>query len=581
MEKENILRSEYPRPQFMRGEDSWQSLNGRWEFELDLSKSGLERSLEKAEHLKSEITVPFVPESELSGVCFTDFIPAVWYRREFELEKREAGRVLLHFGAVNNYARVYVNSVFAGEHRGGYTPFTLDVTEYVESGKNTVTVYAENDVRDPLQPSGKQSPRYANYNCFYTRCTGIWQSVWLEFVPETYIKSVKLIPDVTNSKLDVTVVFDGYKKPASLRAVAAFEGEVVSEKLVGVGSKQVNLSLEIPDCKLWDIGEGNLYDLTLTTEDDMLTSYFGMRKITIEENKVLLNGKSIFQRLVLDQGYYVGGIYTPRDAGEFERDIALSQAAGFNGARMHMKVFEPAFIAAADRAGYLLWGEFPNWGLDAERVGAFEALAPSWREEIERDISSPSIIGWCPLNEIWTPKVHEFIRNLYYLTKTLDPSRPAIDISGFMHSEVTDIYDVHDYEQNADVFKSHYAGLCGGEGEVFLNFPEHEKRDKRLPYFVSEFGGTFWDPANADTAGNDQNASWGYGEKPASREEFYSRFDALVGALLDNPAVCGFCYTQFTDVMQEQNGLFCFDRTPKFDLERLSASVSRKAAIED
>lgn len=581
MDNTVVLRNEYPRPQFMRGEDSWQNLNGKWEFELDLSKSGLERHLEKAEHLSGEITVPFVPESELSGVLYTDFIPALWYKRTFEVQKREKERILLHFGAVDNYAAVYINSEKAGEHRGGYTPFTFDITSLVKDGENTVTVYAENDVRDVLQPSGKQSPRYGNYNCFYTRCTGIWQTVWIEYVPETYIKNVKMIPDVTNSKLDVTVVFDGVRSPLSIRASAAFEGEVVSEKELGVGSRQISFSLDIPDAKLWDIGEGNLYDLVLSTEDDMLAAYFGMREITVEQNKVLLNGRSIFQRLVLDQGYYTGGVYTPRDAEEFGRDIALCMAAGFNGARMHMKVFEPGFIAAADRAGYLLWGEFPNWGLDTERTGAFEAVAPAWREEIERDISAPSIIGWCPLNEVWTPRVHEFIRNLYYLTKTLDPSRPAIDISGFMHSEITDIYDVHDYVQEVETFRQHYEPLITGEGDIFVNYPEHEKYDPSLPYFVSEFGGTFWDPSNADTEGNDQNNSWGYGDKPSSCEEFYERFDGLVSALLDNPKICGFCYTQFTDVMQEQNGLFAFDRTPKFDLERLSASMSRKAAIED
>ncbi len=583
MDFENVPRAEYPRPQFMRGEDSWMNLNGEWEFELDLSNSGADRHLERAEHLSSKIVVPFAPESELSGVGYTDFILSVWYRRTFTLtDENLAGRVLLHFGAVDDTAAVWVNGKEAGNHRGGYTPFTLDVTALVKEGENVVTVHARDDVRDPLQPTGKQSHKYENHGCFYTRSTGIWQTVWLEFVPKTYIKNVKMIPDVANEKVDVTVIFDGHDNVRSLRAAAAFDGDEVASKEVALTGKSVSFSLDIKDPVLWDIGRGDLYDLCLTAGDDMLSCYFGMRSVAVDGNRVYLNGRSIFQRLVLDQGYYEKGIYTAESEDDFERDIKLSQSVGFNGARMHMKVFEPGFIAAADRLGYLLWGEFPNWGLDPERDGAFDRMAPAWREEIERDISSPAIIGWCPLNEYWTNRDREFLKSLYFLTKDLDPSRPAIDISGFMHGPYTDIYDVHDYEQNVEEFRRHYEPLATGEGDVFINYPGHESpRDPDIPYFVSEFGGTFWDPAEQTAPGPQAGtAAWGYGDAPDSREAFYNRFEGLVSALLDNPGVCGFCYTQFTDVMQEQNGIFRFDRTPKFDADRLRAIVSRPAAIE-
>ncbi len=585
MENTSIPRSEYPRPQFMRGNDSWINLNGEWEFELDLSNSGKDRRLEKADHLSSKITVPYVPESELSGVCYTDFIISAWYKRSFSLTKEQLeGRVLLHFGAVDDTATVWVNGEAAGSHRGGYTPFTLDITALVNEGENVVTVHAKDDVRDPLQPTGKQSHKYENHGCFYTRSTGIWQTVWLEFVPKTYVKNVKIIPDVANEKVDITVVFDGHENVKSLRAAAAFDGDEVAAKEVSVTGKSVTFSLDIKDPVLWDIGQGNLYDLCLTAGDDMLCCYFGMRSIAVDGYKVYLNGRIVFQRLVLDQGYFEKGIYTAESEEDFERDIKLSQSAGFNGARMHMKVFEPGFIACADRLGYILWGEFPNWGLDPERDGAFDRMAPAWREEIERDISSPAIIGWCPLNEYWTNRDRELLAALYYMTKDLDPSRPAIDISGFMHGPVTDIYDVHDYEQNVEEFRRHYDPLVTGEGDVFINYPEHEApRDPEIPYFVSEFGGTFWDPSGEERAPGVQAGTdaWGYGDAPDSREAFYSRFEGLVSALLDNPRICGFCYTQFTDVMQEQNGLFRFDRTPKFDVERLRATVSRRAAIED
>ena len=574
MENLNIPRNEYPRPQFMRSADTWKNLNGEWEFELDLSNSGAERHLERAEHLSSKINVPFAPESESSGVGYTDFIPSVWYKRSFTLEAENlAGRVLLHFGAVDDTATVWVNGNAAGDHRGGYTPFTLDVTGLVKEGENVVVVHAKDDVRDPLQPSGKQSAKYENHGCYYTRVTGIWQTVWLEFVPDSYIKTVKIIPDVKNEKVDVTVTLAGDAK--TLRAVAAYDGDEVASREVAVTGGTAGFSLEIKDPVLWDIGKGDLYDLCLTAGDDMLSCYFGMRSFEIDGYKLKLNGRSIFQRLVLDQGYFEKGIYTAESEDDFERDIKLQIAAGFNGARMHMKVFEPGFIAAADRLGYLLWGEFPNWGLDTLRDGAFDRLAPAWREEVERDISAPSIIGWCPLNEIWTAENHEFVKNLYLLTKTLDPSRAAIDISGFMHSEFTDIYDVHDYEQNVGAFRSHYDPLVTGEGNVFVNYPDFEKpRDPDIPYFVSEFGGTFWSPAAGESG-------WGYGDNPDSADEFYERFEGLTSALIDNPRVCGFCYTQFTDVMQEQNGVYRFDRTPKFDTERICRAVSRRAAIED
>ncbi len=584
MELNNIPRNEYPRPQFMRGEDSWMNLNGKWEFELDLSDSGDDRHLERAEHLGSEITVPFVPESELSGIGYTDFITSAWYKRSFELTNEQlGGRVLLHFGAVDDTAEVWINGKDAGCHRGGYTPFTFDITDKVTEGKNVVVVHAKDNVKDPLQPSGKQSERWANGGCHYTRSTGIWQTVWLEFVPETYIKNVKIIPDVANEKVDVTVIFDGYENVKSLRAVAAFDGDEVAKRDVAVTGKSAAFSLDIKDPALWDIGKGNLYDLCLTAGEDMLSCYFGMRSIAVDGYKVYLNGRSIFQRLVLDQGYFEKGIYTAESDEEFERDIGLSMSAGFNGARMHMKVFEPGFIHHADRLGYLLWGEFPNWGLDPERDGAFDRMAPAWREEIERDISSPAIIGWCPLNEYWTNKNREFLRSLYFLTKDLDPSRPAIDISGFMHGYVTDIYDVHDYTQDPEEFRKHYDPLVTGEGEPYINYPDHEvARDPNIPYFVSEFGGTFWSPSEEEEKSDpSRSGGWGYGEGPDSREEFYSRFEGLVSALLDNPRICGFCYTQFTDVMQEQNGIFRFDRTPKFDTERLCNIVSRRAAIED
>lgn len=579
MENSAIPRNDYPRPQMMRDDGSWRCLNGKWEFELDLSRSGLDRRLFEAEHLNGEITVPFVPESELSGVCYTDFIAAAWYKRNFDIEKSNGKRILLHFGAVNYRAAVYVNSEKAGEHEGGYTPFTFDITDLCVTGENTVTVYAENDVRNPLQPTGKQSERYAPYNCLYSRCTGIWQSVWLEFVPETYMEKVKFLPDVANSEIFGEVTFGGDKLPKYLRAVVFFDGEEVARCEVSVGHGSVAFSLNIPNCKLWDIGCGNLYDVTLSTDSDLVISYFGMREIAVSGNKILLNGRSVFQRLILDQGYYEGGIYTPENADAFEKDISLAMSAGFNGARMHMKVFEPAYIAAADRAGFLLWEEYPSWGLDYEKKGVFEAIALGWREVIERDFSSPSVICRCPFNETWSKSIDGLLSAIYHLTKSLDSSRPVIDTSGYIHSEFTDIFDVHDYEQSPDEFGKHYGPLVTGEGRPFENCPEHGKYDGKKPYIVSEFGGAFWNGGHGD--GENKNGAWGYGTAPKDEKDFINRLDALCKILIDNSGICGFCYTQLTDVMQEKNGLFTFGRKAKFDVGTVRDIISRKAAIED
>lgn len=579
MDYSTLPRNEYPRPQLMRDEDTWQCLNGEWEFELDLCKSGTERGLQNAEHLNGKITVPFVPESELSGVCFTDFIEGAWYKRLFTIQKKSGERILIHFGAVNHHATVYINSRKVGTHVGGYTPFEFDITNYCADGENTLTVYVENNVRDPLQPSGKQSTRFAPYNCLYTRCTGIWQSVWLENVPDTYIKRVKLIPDAENGVLHATVYFGGTPCTQTLRATAAFGGDTVCSREVKCIGDSVTFSLEIANCVKWDVGCGNLYDLTLSTDTDLVVSYFGMRDISVSQNKVLINGKSVFQRLVLDQGYYEGGIYTPKDAEAFEKDISLAMAAGFNGARMHMKVFDPVYIAAADRAGFLLWEEYPTWGLDYEKKGVFEAVAVPWREVCERDISSPSVICRCPFNETWSHSIDEMLTGIYNLTKSIDESRLAVDTSGYIHSKCTDIYDVHDYEQSPEVMKERYDTMKECPEKAFVNFPEYEKYDGKKPYIVSEFGGAFWDGGNGE--GNNQNAAWGYGKTPDSESAFTDRFEALCDVFLKNPAICGFCYTQLTDVMQEKNGILYFDRTPKFDLQKLSRAVSKKAAIED
>lgn len=571
--KTNIPRPEHPNPQFERA--SWLNLNGEWAFEIDNGNSGQERHLQSAETLNSKITVPFCPESKLSGVEHKDFMNAVWYRREFEIPAGEANKkVLIHFGAVDYEAFVYVNGRLAGTHKGGYTSFTLDITGHLIKGKNVLTVCAKDDIRSPMVSRGKQSEKFYSHACDYTRTTGIWQTVWLEFVPESYIKNAHYFPDPENGTIEIQaeVVGSGLFKAESY----------YKEKLVGVSGKvtcegMVSVSVELSEKHLWEIGNGRLYDLILSFGDDTVKSYFGLRNIRLDGYKFLINGKSVFQRLVLDQGFYANGVYTAPSDNDLAKDIELSVAAGFNGARLHQKVFEPRFLYHCDRLGYIVWGEYPNWGLDWSADGAVYGILPEWCETVERDFNHPSIIGWCPFNETWDyegrRQKNDLLRLIYNTTKMIDRTRPCIDTSGNYHV-VTDIYDVHDYDQNPVSFKEHYDELAE-DGVLYdqVNGRGVRQTYNGEPVFVSEYGGIKWSSGITD--------GWGYGNAPITEEDFIERYKGLTDAQLDNKCLFGFCYTQLYDVEQELNGLYSYDRTAKFDMSIFKTINSRKAAIEE
>jgi beta-galactosidase/beta-glucuronidase len=554
---------------------SWENLNGSWEFEIDTGKSGFSRKLQEGGVFSKRITVPFCPESELSGIGYKDFMNAVWYRRTFTLnEGRLGGRVLLHFGAVDYKASVFVNAAPAGSHRGGYSSFTLDITSLVKAGGNTLTVCAEDDNRPGRQPAGKQSGDYHSYGCLYTRTTGIWQTVWLEFVPKDYIESYSIIPVPENGQALLTVKTSRGCHGRSVEAAVSFKGAAVCTATAKVSGGAAYFTLPIPEPVLWDIGKPNLYDLRVSMGADTVEGYFGMRSVALSDNAMLINGRPVFQRLVLDQGFYPDGIYTAPSDEALKRDIELSLAAGFNGARLHQKVFEERFLYWADHLGYLVWGEQASWGLAIGNDEALQHFAPEWLEVVERDINHPAIVGWCPFNETYKAQNDRLIRAVYELTRAADPSRPVIDTSGYVHV-ITDIFDVHDYEQDPAVFAKHYEGM---EGDKIYNPHDiNGSFDKNIPYFVSEYGGTWW---NAEEAAQSATAGWGYGNRCKTLEEVYDRVEKLTKTLLQNRRVCAFCYTQLTDVEQEQNGIYKYDRSPKFDAARLRAIFGAKAAIE-
>lgn len=610
--KTSVPRSEYPRPQFVRRD--WLCLNGPWQFEIDQGDSGLERGL-VGRRLADEIIVPFCPESKLSGVGNTDFLNAVWYRREVVIPKAWQGRrILLHFQASDYDTFVWANGTEVGRHRGGMTPFACDITAQAVPGKKvTLVVRARDNARESM-PSGKQTWIYGNSGCHYTRTTGIWQTVWLEPVPlRAHLQRPKITPDVANSRFSIEQPVAGAQAGLVYRARLFTGKKLIAEAECACGGgfyPRLDLTVPAAHRRLWSPEDPHLYDLELELVDaatgaviDAAHSYAGLRSVFIDGMAIKLNGRPVFQRLVLDQGYYADGILTAPTDAALVRDIKLSLAAGFNGARLHQKVFEERFLYHCDRLGYLVWGEFSDWGLGGlEPVRGWwknddgtivrggnhngsnypATFITQWLEALARDYNHPSIVGWCPLNESLR-RIDERITNhddvmrgLVLATKFADPTRPVLDISGYAHTvPESDIYDSHDYDQNPKTFKARHDGLLRDQPYQVDNFWHSSIAWRGQPYFVSEFGGIRWNPRAKSGA-----ASWGYGDAPKTLEEFYTRFEDLCAALLDNPRMFGYCYTQLTDVFQEQNGIFFFDRKTKYDLKRVREAQQRVAAIE-
>ena len=577
MSEAAIPRPEHPRPRLVR--HPWLNLNGRWQFEIDPGRSGRARGLTTADRLAGEIVVPFCPESKLSGVGCTDFMPAVWYRRGFALPEEWRGRrVLLHVGAADYESEVWINGVSVGSHRGGYTPATYEVTRQLRAGENVIAVCAEDDTRSPLQPTGKQSMRYESWGCYYTRTTGIWQTVWLEAVPATYLTGLRLTPDLESGRVLVETAIDGPDLGVELLVEALADGEVVGRAAARRSGDRSALIVELTRVRAWSPEDPYLYDLRLTLLADgrvldEAASYFGLRTVRIDGLALTLNGRPRFQRLVLDQGFYPDGVYTAPSDEALRRDIELGKAFGFDGARLHQKVFDPRYLYWADRLGYLCWGEFPSWGLDVACGEALDRFIQEWLEVLARDYSHPSIVGWCPFNETSARQNPEVLRAVYRATKLYDPTRPTIDTSGYVHVE-TDVYDVHDYDQDPESFEARYRPFAEG-GEARRNFPRDDAPyQPGQPYFVSEYGGIWWNPGQADAK------AWGYGNRPRSEAEFLERYRRLTEALLRHPRMCALCYTQLTDVEQEVNGLCTYDRRPKFDPEVIRTINSQTAMLE-
>ncbi len=581
-----IPRPEHPKPQFKR--DKWLNLNGEWDFAFDFSLSGDDKSWPKnPSALDKKILVPFCPESKLSGIGFTDFMPAVWYHRKFSIpEEWDGSRVFLHFGAVDYDCRAWVNGTLVGRHYGGGVSFSFEITDAIQAGNNSIVVSAKDDNRSGIQPAGKQSDKSQSYTIMYTRTTGIWQTVWLEARPKSFIESVNVVPDLDNSCFVLTPVIKNYKQGLVFKATLISgdgKGIVSINSSSGTG---VPLKIDIPDPKTWSPSDPYLYGLKYELYDnskleDEVDSYAGLRKFHVEGNKFYLNNKPVFLRLVLDQGFYPDGIWTAPNDNELKADIERGLTVGFNGARLHQKVFEERFHYWADKLGYLTWGEFYDWGLNLENHEGMLNLKQEWSEILVRDRNHPSIIAWAPLNERTSKKPEMYrrlVQEIVDLTHTIDPTRPVNDASGWVHVD-TDIFSVHDYGQDPVKFAERYDSLSPDKQIAFIQFPELSAPYRGQPYLVDEYGGISWSVyyEKSRYKSSMRQWEWGYGKSAKIVE---NHIEDLTRILLNNPNVSGFCFTQLTDVEYEINGIYTYDRKLKFSAKRLKKIFGIPAAVE-
>lgn len=576
----DIPRPEYPRPQFERTD--WVNLNGQWTFEMDFGSSGEQRGWTNSKGLSKKITVPFCPESELSGIGYTDFIPCVWYQRNINIPAEWNGKkILLHFGAADYETKVYVDGKMVGEHKGAGSSFNFDITSYVKAGQQAnLVVRVYDNLRGGMQPGGKQCTALYSAGCSYTRVTGIWQTVWMEAVNEQALKNVFAIPDIDQQQLVVRPEFYNEGNNNTL-TVEVKDGKKTVAKRTSQASNQSTIVLPIKNAHLWSPEDPYLYDVKYTVKNaqdeviDEVSSYMGMRKVHISGGYFYLNNKPYFQRLVLDQGYYPDGIWTAPSDEALRQDIEMSKAVGFNGARLHQKVFEERYYYWADKLGYLTWGEEASWVLNINNELAVRNFLTEWAEIVVRDRNHPSLVTWTPLNETWnaTPGVYvRFVNDLYDLTKAIDPTRPINDASGDSHVK-TDIWSVHDYTREPDKLIANHTIKAGVEPYRNMKGKDFLSNYAGQPYMVDEFGGLPWIPKE------ERANSWGYGANIDTVEEFYSILEKEIDALKACKHVVGFCYTQITDVEQEKNGIYYYNRKPKFDTARVKAIFEKIPSI--
>ena len=584
-----MYRQEYPRPQLVRKQ--WLNLNGQWDFEFDDENVGLKEKWYTGQAFSQKIEVPFAYQAKLSGIGDPTSHDQVWYKREFSIPEAMKGkRIILHFGAVDYRSMVYVNGQLVGTHEGGHTPFSFDITDHLNGGVETLVVRAEDPSEDETIPRGKQSWEPESRAIWYTRTTGIWQTVWLEAVHGSHIQKLRFTPlfDSGDVKIEFeiqeafqgkTVEIDISFKDEKIATHTARPHEIYTRLTVNLFNRKIFRTEYHGQGWTWSPEAPNLFDVTIKVlEDgiviDELESYFGMRKIHTENGMVYLNNKPYYQKLVLDQGYWPEGLLTAPSDDALKLDIELSKEMGFNGARKHQKVEDPRFMYWADKMGYLVWGECA--AATSYTEDAVARLTREWLEILERDYNHPSIVTWVPINESWgVPYVcnneqqkHHTLA-MYHMIKSLDPTRLVISNDGWDATK-TDICGIHNYGHgHKDDTATHaYFQHALETKEVLLN-AKHAARNvytggfehEGEPIMLTEFGGV------AFKVGED--AGWGY-TSVTTMDDYVSDYERIMKAVFASKILHGYCYTQLTDVEQEINGILTYDRKPKCDLKEIN-----------
>jgi hypothetical protein len=585
-------RHGYPRPQLQRR--NWTSLNGTWEFAIDPDGVWLHPN---EVDWTDRIQVPFAPETPASGIGNTSFYRVVWYRKAVDIGPLRPGHnLLLHFGAVDYAAKVWINGCEAAAHEGGYTPFTVNVSPFVSSGSLTIEVRAFDDPADLSQPRGKQDWQLEPHSIWYPRTTGIWQTVWLESVPSTWIDRIRWTPNVERWEIGFEAWLGGRRREGLKLGVKLRVGQtLLADDTYAVVAGEVHRRIALSDPGIDDYRNGLLWNPSTPTLIDVqlqlwadrgvlldeASSYTALRSIKVEHDRVVLNGRPYVLRLVLDQGYWPETGLTPPDDAALRRDVELAKEMGFNGVRKHQKIEDPRYLYWADRMGLLVWEEMPSAYRFTDH--SIQRVSREWIAAIERDTSHPCIVAWVPINESWgvpnlptNPAERHYVQALFHLTKTLDPTRPVIGNDGW-ESVATDIIGIHDYDADPERIGKRYRA-----DEVLPRLFKRERPGGRLlvlegdsaheqPVMLTEFGGIAFS--------NDPDA-WGYSRVESSRE-FERKYTPLLRVVNSLGMLAGFCYTQFADTYQEANGLLFADRTPKFRLARMAVATMGGAGVDE
>ncbi|MCI1975255.1 MAG: hypothetical protein LKJ51_04990 [Limosilactobacillus sp.] len=564
-----LNKIDYPNPQMIR--TNWLDLNGNWAFFIAKNESD---STNHPSNFPDQINVPYSYTFKKAHVNEKEYFPVVWYQKYFDLSLKKDHRYLLHFEAVDYQCQLWLNDHFIGSHTGGHTPFTIDISKWV-TATNKLEIRVE-DVNATDQPIGKQSWKDHNFLCWYTRTIGIWQNVWLEETGEEYLEKITMIPDIHQSQLNIDAKLNLPAK-ATIRAAISFHGQVIKVASCSTTNGRARFAVDVsnddPNFRLhyWSPNEPNLYDVSFevikdNSITDTVNSYFGMRQVETRNQAVYLNDQSLYQKLILNQGYYPDAGLTG-SVNDYKADLTKLKAMGFNGNRIHQHVESHRMLYLCDKLGVLAWAEFPSsFSFSPAMMRHTLAELPDF---IAKHINHPSVIAYVLMNESWgvneiahNHREQSFADSLYYLTKGFDDSRLVIANDGWEQVK-TDLCTIHDYNGDPQSLAASYQNL----EQIFTGNPSltsgrrvfcdgYERQN--VPFLISEYGGIAYEE-------NAQQQSWGYGKRIQSKEAVVDKIGQLTQAVMSIPHCAGFCYTQLTDVEQEVNGLLDHDHQYKFD----------------